>query len=79
MLRRITIDSIGPNVAVTPFAIGSEEVGLSAKVAPVPSGVRTFRSGPRWPQFGRSIERYTDFIKRLRHCSGRIEAIQTVF
>jgi hypothetical protein len=45
MRRRITIDSTRLSVAVTPFAIGSKEVGLTAKVAPEPPFVRPFQAG----------------------------------
>jgi hypothetical protein len=47
VLRRITIDSIGPAVAVTPFAARSKEVGRTAKVAPEPPLVRPFQAGQK--------------------------------
>ena len=53
MLRRITIDSIGPAVAVTPFAGSVNRMGLTAKVAPEPPSVRPFQAGQKgatgWP------------------------------
>ena len=53
MVRRITIDSIGPAVAVTPFARWVNKMGLTAKVAPGPPSVRPFQAGQKgatvWP------------------------------
>jgi hypothetical protein len=63
VLRRITIDSIGTALSVTPFAMGgSKEVGLSAKVAPAPRFPFCFAGGKPLNAV-RSIERYTDGIK----------------
>ena len=51
--RRITIDSIGPDVAVMPFARSVEEVSLTAKVTPEPPSARPFQAGRKgatvWP------------------------------
>jgi hypothetical protein len=65
VLRRITIDSTRLRAAVTPFALSVKEVGLSAKVAPVPQAVRPFQAGRLGPHLRGLIERYTDW-KNLR-------------
>jgi hypothetical protein len=63
VLRRITIDSIGTELSVTPFAMrGSNEVGPNAKAAPAPRFPFCFAGGKSLNAV-RSIERYTDGIK----------------
>jgi hypothetical protein len=62
VIRRITIDSIGIGVAVMPFARWVNEMGLTAKVTPVPLRPRTFRSASFGPhQSAQSSD--TDGIK----------------
>ena len=62
--RRITIDSIGPDVAVTPFAhVGQTGSVVRQRSRRNPHSSVLSRPAEWGPQSGRSIERYTDEIK----------------